>query len=168
MTNVQAALTAHRAAVDELFAAAERTGPNWNKPRMPGKWSPSQVVEHVARALEESANVIAGRPSKFPSLPAILRPVLRSFLFNRVLKKNDFPTARTSRAFDPEQGQETPAAARIRLHEALARFEQACRARAASQQTIESKIFGTVSVEDYVRFQEIHAHHHRKQIPGGG
>ena len=36
-------------------------------PRAPGKWSPSQIIEHVARSLEESANMAAGRPSKFPS-----------------------------------------------------------------------------------------------------
>ncbi len=41
------------------------------------------IVEHVARALEESANAAAGRPAKFPKLPAVLHPVVRGLLFKR-------------------------------------------------------------------------------------
>ena len=59
--------------------------------RAPGKWSPSQVVEHVGLVLEESANVVSGTPSKFPTLPAFVRPMVRRLLFNRVLKKRGIP-----------------------------------------------------------------------------
>src|SRR4026209_2461289 len=78
------------AAVAELSAAAERAGAVWTKPRAPGKWSPSQVVEHVARIMEESANVAAGRPSKFPTIPFFLRPIVRVIVFKRTLWRKDF------------------------------------------------------------------------------
>jgi hypothetical protein len=49
---------------------------------------------------------------------------------------------------------------------ALARFEQECRRRAASGQHLVSTGFGTVSVEDLVRFSALHTRHHCKQMPG--
>jgi len=166
MTDVNDVLADNRAAVNDLIAAAERSGAAWSTPRAPGKWSPSQVVEHVALALEESANVVSGTPSKFPTFPAFVRPVVRRLFFNRVLKKNAFPKAKTTKAFNPATGPSTPALARVRLEGALGRFDQGCRARAASGQNVVSTIFGTVAVEDYAKFQELHTRHHCKQMPG--
>lgn len=165
--DIDAALAAGRDAADALLAAADRSAGVWTAPRAAGKWSPSQVVEHVARALEESANVVAEAPSKFPTLPRLLRPLLRSLFFNRTLKKGAFPKARTNKALDPQSGPPSPAAARVRLDSALAAFDRACRARAASGKPVESTVFGTVSLEDYVRFQALHIHHHCRQMPGG-
>ena len=166
MADAGTVLAANRAAVDDLIAAADRTGAAWTTPRAPGKWSPSQVVEHVARALEESANVVAGTPSKFPTFPTMLRPIVRGLFFNRVLRKGRFPKAKTTKALDPATGPATPAEARRRLEGALAQFDQACRTRAASGQIITSTLFGAVSVEDYAKFQELHTRHHRAQLPG--
>ena len=70
----------------DLIIAADKSSAAWTVPRAPGKWSPSQVVEHVAMALEESANVVTETPSKFPSIPGFLRPVARALFFNRVLR----------------------------------------------------------------------------------
>ena len=123
MTPLQDALDANRLAVSSLIAAAEKCKDAWTVPWAPGKWSPSQVTEHVARALDESANLVAGAPSKFPKLPFLLRPVARGMLFDRILKSDSFPKAKTSKPFDPESGPPTPADARVRLEGALARFE---------------------------------------------
>jgi hypothetical protein len=166
MADVDSALAANRAAVDELIAAAERSASQWTTPRAPGKWSPSQVVEHVARALEESANVVSGAPSKLPTLPAFVRPLARNLLFKRVLKKQAFPKARTNKAMNPARGPATTAEARTRLEGALARFDRACRDRAATRGSVESKAFGTVSVADYATFIAVHTRHHCKQMPG--
>ncbi len=166
MTDLNGALAGNRAAVSELIATAERAGSAWTVPCAPGKWSPSRVVEHVALSLEQSANVVAGAASKFPSLPGFLRPLVRILFFNRILKKGVFPKAKTPKALDPASGPATPAQARVRMEGALAKFDQACRARVASGQKVASTIFGTVSVEDYARFQELHVRHHCKQMPG--
>src|SRR6185503_4741429 len=130
MAEVNDALAANRAAVLDLVAAAERSAATWATPRAPGKWSPSQVVEHVAGGLEEAANVVSGAPS-IPMPPAFLRPLVRLY-FNRILKKGVFPN----------------------------RFDQECRRRVASGQHVVSTGFGTVSVEDYVRFSALHTRHH--------
>ncbi len=165
MRDLNAALAATRSSVTDLLAAAEQCRAIWHTPRAPGKWSPSQVVEHVTLALDESVNVVSGKPSKFPKLPVFVRPILRYLVFNRVVKTGKFPKGRTTRAFNPPKGAETPAEARLRLEAAFVRFDDACRNRAAREQKVESTIFGTVSVEDYVRFQEMHTRHHCKQMP---
>ena len=164
MVDIDAALTASREAVDQLIVAGERTGPAWTAPRAPGKWSPSQIAEHVARSLEESANMAAGRPSKFPRLPAIVHPVVRGLLFKRVLKKAGFPKAKTNKAMNPASGPATPAEGRVRLDAAHKTFDEACRAVASRGERMRTTIFGAVPVEDYVRFMELHTRHHGKQM----
>ena len=169
MTDVNDVLAANRAAVLDLVAAAERSAATWTTPRAPGKWSPSQVVEHVARGLEEGANIVSGAPS-IPMPPAflllLLRPLAR-LIFNRTLKKGVFPKGfKAHKAMNPTSGPATPAEARVRLEGALARFDQECRRRVASGQHVVSTGFGTVSVEDYVRFSALHTRHHCKQMPG--
>src|SRR5262245_60695378 len=89
-----------------------------------------------------------------PSIPmpsAVLRPLARLY-FNRILKKGVFPTGwKAHKALDPASGPATPAQARVRLEEALGRFEHECRRRAANGQQFVSTGFGTVSVEDFAR-----------------
>src|SRR5947207_15230216 len=87
MADVNDALASNRDAVLELVAAAERSAPTWTTPRAPGKWSPSQIVEHVTRGFEEAAKAVSGVPSSIPMPPAFLRPLLRVLFFNRILKK---------------------------------------------------------------------------------
>ena len=165
MADVNDVLAANRATVIDLVAAAERSAATWTTPPAPGKWSPSQVVEHVARGLDEGANVVSGAPS-IPMPPAFLRLVARLF-FYRILKKDAFPKGfKAHKAMNPTGGPATPAQARVRLEGALARFDQECRRRAASGQHLVSTGFGTVSVEDFVRFNAIHTRHHCKQMPG--
>jgi DinB superfamily len=166
MADVNDALAAHGAAVSDLIAAAERSATTWTTPRAPGKWSPSQIVEHVAGGLEEAANAVSGAPS-IPMPPAFLRPLLRLLFFNRILKKGVFPTGfKAHKALDPISGPATPAQARVRLEGALARFDQECRRRVASGQYVVSTGFGTVSIEDLVRYSAMHTRHHCKQMPG--
>ncbi len=164
MADIDNALAASRDAIDHLILAGERTGAAWSSSRAPGKWSPSQIAEHVARSLEESANMAAGRPSKFPRLPAVVHPVVRILLFNRVLRKAEFPKARTNKAMNPESGPATPAEGRIRLETAHQKFDEGCRRIAAGSGRMPTTIFGSVSVHDYVRFMELHTRHHGKQM----
>jgi len=167
MADVNDALAANRDAVLDLIAAAERSAASWTTPRAPGKWSPSQVVEHVARGLDEAANGFSGAPSSIPMPPAFLRPLLRLLFFNRILKKGVFPTGyKAHKAMNPTSGPATPAEARVRLEGALARFDQECRRRVASGQHVVSTGFGTVSVEDLVRYNALHTRHHSKQMSG--
>ena len=164
MADINTALPASKDAIDQLMVAGERTATAWAAPRAPGKWSPRQIVEHVARSLEESANMAAGRPSKFPKLPAVVHPIVRSLLFKRVLKKAAFPRAKTNKAMNPASGPATLDEGRVRLESAHLKFDQACRQTASHGEPMRTTIFGAVPVEDYVRFMELHTRHHGSQI----
>ena len=164
MADINAALDASKDALEHLIVAGERTGAAWTTPRAPGKWSPSQITEHVARSLEESANMAVGRPSKFPKLTSLIHPVVRALLFKRVLRNGGFPRAKTNKAMNPAAGPPTPADGRTRLEAAHLQFDQACRQVASKGQPLRTGIFGAVLVEDYVRFMELHTRHHGKQI----
>ena len=165
MGDIESALAASRTAADQLIASAISSGRAWDAPCAPGKWSPSQIVEHVARSIDESANMMAGAPTKFVTLPFFLRPVARTLLFRRVLRIGGFPKAKTNKAMDPQSGPATPADARARLESALTKFDREVRARAQASETVTSGAFGIVPVVDYARFIEIHTRHHCKQMP---
>ena len=165
MADVSAVIAANREAVNDLIAASERCGTSWTAPCAPGKWSPSQIVEHVARSIEESANMLAGAPTKFVTLPFFVRPIARTLLFRRVVKNGGFPKAKTNKALNPQSGPATTTDARARLEGAMARFDRELRARAQTSDSVTSSAFGTVAVADYARFIEIHTRHHTKQMP---
>ncbi|GAG11904.1 unnamed protein product, partial [marine sediment metagenome] len=129
------------------------------------KWSPSQVVEHIARTYEESAHVVTGGPTKFPTFPFFIRPVLR-IVFNRTVKKGSFMKAKTMKPFDPVSGPTSTDEGRARVEAALEKFERACQAQSADG-TMSSGVFGKVAVSDYVQFQALHTRHHQKQLVVG-
>jgi uncharacterized protein DUF1569 len=164
MTDLTASLDGVHSAVGSLLVAADAAAHVWTVPRAPGKWSPSQVAEHVARIMEESANVAAGAPSKFPTVPFFLRPIARLMVFKRILRRGSFLKMKTGEGFDPPAGPATPAQARVRLEDAWKKFDQACRSRAESGQRVSSTIFGPVSVSDFAKFQELHVRHHVPQM----
>ena len=166
MADIDTALAASRDAVDQMIRAGEQSGAAWNAPRAPGKWSPSQIVEHVARGLEEGANMVAGRPSKVPMPPAIVRLIAR-FMFKRVLRKAVFPSGfKAHKTMNPASGPATPAEGRIRLETAYQEFDEACRRIAADGRPVTS-LFGSVPVQDLVRYSELHTRHHAKQMAAG-
>jgi hypothetical protein len=167
MADLDSILDANRAAVDDLIAAARGCEAVWTEPRAPGKWSPAQIVEHVAMSLEEGGNVVSERPAKLPTVPFFLRPLAKLFL-RRVVRSGRFPSSKTNKAMDPISGPSTVEDGGRRLMESLDAFERDCRARRAAGGRLVSKAFGRVSVEDYARFVELHTRHHTKQMPVEG
>ena len=144
MADINTALEASKDAMEQLILAGERSGTGWTSSRAPGKWSPSQIVEHVARSLEESANMAAGRPSKFPKLPGVVHPIVRGLLFKRVLRKAAFPKAKTNKAMDPASGPATSGEGRVRLETAHQKFAEACRQTTSHGERIQTTVFGAV------------------------
>lgn len=164
MADIDTALAANRDAIEQLIRAGEQSGAAWIAPRAPGKWSPSQILEHVAAGLEEFANIATGRPSKLPMPPAVIRRIARLLFFRRVLRKATFPKGlKAHKATNPASGPATPAEGRIRLETAHQKFEEVCRRIAADGRPMRT-IFGSVPVQDLVRFIELHTRHHSKQM----
>jgi hypothetical protein len=161
--DLESALTASRTAADQLIASALSSGRAWDAPGAPGKWSPSQIVEHVTRSYDASVNVATGQPSAFPRIPSVVHPLLR-VVFRRILRRGVFPKGRTTMAMNPAAGPATPAEGRTRLIAAHDRFAAACRVVGARRTPINTPMFGAVAVEDFVRFMELHTRHHARQI----
>ncbi len=165
MADVAGALQQNKAAAEDLCAAADAASEVWEVPRAPGKWSPAQVVEHVARALEQSTHELRGEPSLFPTFPGLVKPVMRVLFFDWIIRRGSFPRGtRTNKAMDPERGAPTPAEARARIHEALHDLEQAVKTRPAGLGPVDTGAFGTVALPDYLMFQAIHTRHHTRQV----
>lgn len=152
------------AAVGAFLASADRALSQWRVARQPGKWTPAQVVEHVALIMEESAKVAAGLPSHFPTLPRFLRPVIRLLVFRRILKRGEFLRMSAADDFQPSAGPLTPADGHVRLDQALTAFTDACRTSASEGHPVRSTLFGPVPIADFVRFQELHVRHHLPQL----
>jgi hypothetical protein len=160
---IDSVLAASREAAERLITDAEATASAWATPPARGKWSPSQIVEHVARSFDGSVQMAAGLPSAFPRVPAPIRPIVR-VMFRRIVKTAWFPRGRTTKAMNPLTGPPTPADGRARLAAAHDRFEAACRDLAARGAPMRTTMFGAVPVEDFVRFLELHTRHHDRQI----
>jgi hypothetical protein len=85
-------------------------------------------------------------------------------MFERVLRTAAFPTGfKSHKAFNPASGPATPAEGRTRLETAHQRFAEAYRRVAADGRPM-ATLFGSVRVQDLVRFTELHTRHHTKQM----
>ena len=163
MPDLKTTIHDHHEAID-AFVASARAVPatEWSEPRAPGKWSPGQVVEHVARAYELNLDVLHGVPPGM-SLPSILRPLLRKFGFNAILRRGRFHSgSRAPRILRPSG---SPAAAALLTQRLLSAANGFERDAAAGAQTVDHPFFGELPVVDLVRFQEIHTRHHLGQLP---
>jgi hypothetical protein len=156
-------LEANRNVTEAFVRAMDGVGEGWLTPRAPGKWTPSQLVEHVARSLEEGGHVVTGAPTRLPTVPAPFRPLLRIF-FNRVVRKGAFPKAKTNAKMNPDSGPEDLESAQARVQAALTEFENSCTSWGDEYMT--SSAFGRVRLADYVRFVELHTSTHLSQMPG--
>lgn len=168
MPDLQTALSTHHQAA-EIFLAAARAIPEsqWSRPRLPGRWPPGLVAEHVALAYEVNRGVLHGRAAA-ATAPRFLRPWIRRFALQPVLRRGRFiPGSTSPKAFRPGNSPAPPAMVLERLQAAIAGFE--ADAAAAGAATIEHSFFGRLPLVDFVRLQEIHTeHHHRQLLPGPG
>jgi len=166
MADLQTALATHHQAV-EAFLAAARAVPTvqWSQPRLPGKWSPGQVAEHLALAYEVNTGVLHGRIAATRA-PRLLRPLIRKFGLEPVLRRGRFiPGSKSPKAFRPGASPAAPTVLLGRLQAAMAAFE--ADAAAVGTTTIDHPFFGRLALVDFVRLQEIHTQHHRGQLAPG-
>ena len=164
---LESALHAHREAVDDfLWAARAVPASQWRVPRAPGKWSPGQVVEHVALSYEVNGAVLHGSAPPVTA-PRWARPLIRRFLLGPVLRRGRFfPGSRSPRAFRPRSVPPAPEALLDRLQAAAGVFEAGV--SSLGDTGIEHPFFGRLPVSDFVRLQEIHTWHHRGQLTAAG
>ena len=153
-------------AVSEFLTAARAVPQSaWTRPRAPGKWSPGQVTEHVAIAYEVARAILNGTFSG-RAAPRPLRPLIRTFAFNPILRTGRFRKGTKAPApFQPTASPASVADLTARLQAAAGAFEVELEAAARLGRTfLDHPFFGQVALLDYSRLQAIHTRHHCQQL----
>jgi hypothetical protein len=169
MPDVHSTIVDNRQAV-EAFIARARAVPHaaWTQPRAPQKWSPGQVMEHVAIVYEGAEAILhgtfAGRAA-----PKIVRPLIRRFALTPVLKTGRFKSGlRAPAFFQPTSVTASVDDLSARLQSAAGAFEAAVEDAARQGRTfVDHPFFGRVDLADYSRLQAIHTRHHAQQLEIG-
>ncbi len=166
MTDLKTVIANNRQAVIDFLTTAGAFAPSeWGRPRAPGKWSPGQVTEHLVLTYELGRGILRGT---FPgsAAPRVVRPLARVLFLKRILRRGHFGRpAKTLESLEPAASPASPEVLAARLQAAATAFEEDIEATARSgQATLDHPFFGKVHLDDYVRFQVIHTHHHREQL----
>jgi hypothetical protein len=132
----------------------------------PGKWTPAQIVEHLARALEMSATTFAARRAKEPMARrgTTLREKLgKAFTFGL----GRFPPGLKA----PERTTPPPhvdgRAAEAHFRAAVAAWEAAERELIPARRNdlfVKHPRLGDLTLEEWGRFHAVHSRHHARQI----
>jgi Protein of unknown function (DUF1569) len=165
MTELETAIAENRTAVEEFIARARGIdAAEWSVPRGEGKWSPAQIVEHLAIVYEYNRKVVTGDAGG--GAPRFLQPLARWFIVDRTLKAGRFTrSGRAPGIFQPSAAPPAAAVVLERLTKALAGFESDMRSgHPEARHTVRHPFFGPIPTINYLRLQAIHARHHRSQL----
>ncbi len=166
MTELETVIADHRAAVEQFIARARGIdAARWATSRGEGRWSPAQVVEHLAIFYEYNRKVVRGDASG--GAPRFLRPLARWFVVERTLKAGRFTRkGRAPGMLQPVARTPLPATELLaRLSAAVAGMEADMRSgHPEARHTIDHPFFGRLDTKDWLRLQAIHARHHRSQL----
>jgi len=154
------------ALVDALQAVPP---PEWDEPRAPGKWSPSQIAQHLVLTYQAVLRELGGEPGMRLKLSALRRRVLKWFILPHILFHRSFPIAAVSpRELRPSAGASAQADVGSILLDLEDRFEDAISLAVTSGTPgVTHPYFGTISPLRALRFLTVHLEHHTRQIPVG-
>lgn len=132
----------------------------------PGKWTPAQIVEHLALGLSLSAETFKARKnhgpmSRRPRTPA--EKIAKLFIFGF----RWFPPGRKAPERTMPATGVTRASAEQHFLAALEAWDQVDRALLPERRTnlfVKHPRMGDLTVEEWMRFHMIHARHHARQI----
>jgi hypothetical protein len=163
-----AAVDEHRIALAQLVDAAERVpATSWTTPRAPGKWSPGQVVEHLALTYEVLLRELRDGEGMRVRMPGWRSSVLRWIVLPHVLFHRKIPPGvRAPREIRPADEAPPVDATLRRLRLRAEEFEDELdRARRAGGGQLTHPFFGRVGPVKALRFCAVHAEHHGRQLP---
>jgi len=131
-----------------------------------GRWSPGQIVNHLALAIDLSGKGFASRIDKPPMRR---RPATPAELAARllVLRLGWFPVRRRAPATTTPEPQPDRTATERLLREAVARFAGAADTLLPSRAHdlfLKHPVLGDLNYPEWCRFHERHAAHHLKQL----
>jgi hypothetical protein len=163
-------VASNRRAVSAFVEAVRAVAPaRWAVPRAPGKWSPSQVTEHVVLTYEQSRRMLEGT-FVGPAQPWFKQLLARRFGLPRLFKRGDFGTGPLQGPDFIQPSDAPPSSALLleRLNLAARDLEQHLAGGSGAKPTmVVHPIFGRLPLTDLLHFLWIHTDHHRPQLDAG-
>lgn len=160
------ALELHRGLSGDLLRTAEQIDESrWREPVAEGKWSPSELLEHLNMAYDVLLGELDGRPGMKILTKPWQRFLLRLRIVPRIMKSGRFPrNARAPKEIRPLNAPDRePALAAFR--DRATRLEAAARA-ARPDKKLTHAYFGTSTVANTVILCARHIQHHERQLSG--
>lgn len=167
MNDWQEAMTAHRAAVEQVEASIRAVpAAMWTRAPAPGKWSPAEVVRHLVLVYQHLAAEQAGTVQIRVLPPPWKAWLLRTVALPRLLAGRPLPAGvRSPREARPSGELPSPDVALGEFAAAVAAWADAMernRSRRGARAT--HPFFGRLPLLTMVRFSTIHTEHHRRQL----
>jgi hypothetical protein len=131
-----------------------------------GRWSPAQIVEHLALGLDWSAQKFSERRTHAPMARRPGRPAehVAKFL---IMRLRWFPPGRKAPERSVPGGTVTRASAERHFRDVLAVWERLTRELLPGRRAnlfVKHPRLGDLTLEEWLRFHGIHARHHARQI----
>lgn len=143
----------------------DRSDADWQRGPA-GKWTPAQIVEHLALGLTLSGETFLARRNHAPMSRRTRSPaqqVARFFIFGL----RWFPPGRKSPERTTPPAQISRAAAESHFLAGIEAWDQVDRALLPERRSnlfVKHPRMGDLTVEEWMRFHLIHARHHARQI----
>lgn len=160
-------LRSHRAAVADFASAAASVSPEaWTRPRAEGKWSPAEVVEHLALSYAALLGELEGKTPLRVHPPLWRQWLLRLVFLPRLIAGKPFPAGiKAPREIRPAAaGSQKDAVERFR--DLAGRFEEAADAARVERPKLRltHPFFGALPLARMVGLSAAHTRHHQRQL----
>ena len=142
-----------------------RPDADWHR-APPGRWSPAQIVEHLAISLDWSGRTFAERRARGEMTRRPRGVVARSGYF-LIIRWGWFPPGFNAPEPTRPGPRPDPAAVARRFREGHARFlalEPALVPARRSDLFVKHPVIGDLTFEEWQRFHVVHCAHHAKQL----
>lgn len=167
------ALREHQTAVREFLTACGEIAPgDWQRARVPEKWTPAAVVLHVCRSYELGRDSAAGGESMRLKVSPRAASVYRTLILPVVLATHRFPRgARAPREVRPDTDEASlllPDVAVRRLQHGAEQAAEALRQAAGRRPAprFTHAYFGPLGPLTTLRLLSAHTAHHRRDLAG--
>ena len=161
-------LASHQRAVSAFIARAQDLSPEeWEAPLDAGKWSPSQIAEHLRLAYTVFSSELEGGQGLRVRVTGWKQAWVRLRFLGRILRSGQLPAgARSPREARPGDGPFDRPVTLAAIARAASQFEEALAGRWDHANTrLTHHVFGRMSAKKAVRFVTVHTEHHTRQLP---
>jgi hypothetical protein len=139
---------------------------DWNCARVPGKWTPAQIAEHLAIAYDPLLSELSGGSGFRVVVPFWQRAVIRWTILPRIVRGRFPPNAPAPREVRPAGVSPDPETAAKKLTDRAGSFLEAlARAAESGRVRLTHAYFGRLSGFQALKLLTTHLHHHRRQLP---